>query len=199
MRADVLPHVLPPYPPPPVPGNHRQLPRDRGHRYSLNSQARSGQWPASPKPATMLLTECESAEHGAGWQVADLLVELAEQIDADDEVDRLDVGEPDLAAQDGGDLESVPLRGGRRDALAFRARCQPGEQVPILPLGDVERGRQVLRAHPFPGERGFQGVQPPEPVVGAEEDITKGRGEYRALVANPHPLPPLQRPLPLLH
>src|SRR5215472_7951842 len=130
-----------------------------------------------PELATVLIIECESADRGTGWQIADLLVELAEQVDADDEVDRLDVGEPDLAAQDGGDLKSVHLRGGRRDALAFRARCQPGEQVPILPLGDVERGRQVLRARPFPGERGFQGVQPPEPVVGAEEDITKGRGE----------------------
>jgi hypothetical protein len=40
----------------------------------------------------VLIIECESADLGAGWQLADLLVELAKQVDADDEIDRLDVG-----------------------------------------------------------------------------------------------------------
>jgi hypothetical protein len=51
-----------------------------------------------------------------------LLVQLAEDVEADYEVDCLDVADADLASEDGRDLEPVYLCGGRDDALAFCAR-----------------------------------------------------------------------------
>ena len=46
--ADVLPHLLPSHPPPPVPGDYRKLPRCRGHRHPLNGAFRRRS--ALPRP-----------------------------------------------------------------------------------------------------------------------------------------------------
>ncbi len=140
------------------------------------------------------VVDCEPADPGAWWQAADLLVQLAEDVHADYEVDYLDVVDADLAAKDRGDFESVHLRGGRRDALAFCARCQSGEEESVLPFRGIERCLQLLGVRPWSGEGGFQRVKPLEPVMGSEEHIAGRRCEDGALVANPDPAPGIQCP-----
>jgi len=117
-----------------------------------------------------------------------LLVQLAEDVHADYEVDYLDVVDADLAAKDRGDFESVHLRGGRRDALAFCARCQSGEEESVLPFRGIERCLQLLGVRPWSGEGGFQRVKPLEPVMGSEEHITERRCEDGLL--SPIPIQP---------
>jgi hypothetical protein len=81
--------------------------------------------------------DCESADRCARWQVADLLVQLSEDVQADYEVDCLYVADADLATHDRCDLESVHLCGGRCDGPAFCARCQSGEEESVLSFGGV--------------------------------------------------------------